>query len=238
MSVVWAQNGRLAVQAAKSSAFDAVLMDVQMPEMDGYEATRLIRADPLLEGLPIIAMTAHAMATERMRCLAAGMNDHVTKPVNFEVLLAALAAHIQPEGSGGGADAAKDTGQDPASGAQLPVVPGIDMKSALERCVGNQDLLLRLLIGFSDRFGNSAAAVDDAWSRGDFDEAGRLAHAIKGVAGNLSAVDLLAASEALEAAITLRDNEAYATAASSFRQALDLVLSSTSALRSQSPADR
>jgi CheY-like chemotaxis protein len=85
-----ARNGKEAVGAVNASQFDAVLMDIQMPEMDGYEATRAIRADERFKKLPIIAMTAHAMAGDREKSLQSGMKDHIAKPINADDLLGTL----------------------------------------------------------------------------------------------------------------------------------------------------
>jgi CheY-like chemotaxis protein len=96
IEVTVACDGRQALDRIARQRFDAVLMDCQMPQMDGYEATRLLRLQPLLRELPIIAMTANVMSGDRERALAAGMNDHVAKPINVDDLFATLARWIRP----------------------------------------------------------------------------------------------------------------------------------------------
>jgi CheY-like chemotaxis protein len=96
IEVTVAADGRQALDRIARQRFDAVLMDCQMPQMDGYEATRLLRLQPLLQELPIIAMTANVMSGDRERALAAGMNDHVAKPINVDDLFATLARWIRP----------------------------------------------------------------------------------------------------------------------------------------------
>jgi two-component system sensor histidine kinase/response regulator len=109
LQVTLANNGQEAVERVRVAAFDAVLMDVQMPVMDGYQATQIIRADPRFAELPIIAMTAHAMARDRDRSLAAGMNDHVTKPFDVDELIAVLSRWIPAERSQAGAPPSSDS---------------------------------------------------------------------------------------------------------------------------------
>jgi CheY-like chemotaxis protein len=96
IEVTLAGDGRQALDRIARERFDAVLMDCQMPQMDGYEATRLLRLQPLLQELPIIAMTANVMSGDRERAIAAGMNDHVAKPINVDDLFATLARWIRP----------------------------------------------------------------------------------------------------------------------------------------------
>lgn len=94
--VTVAASGRQAIAAPVADAYDLVLMDVRMPEMDGYEAPRLFRADPNLKALPIIAMAAGAMEGDREQCLAAGMNDCLSKPIHWPTLFASLRRWLGP----------------------------------------------------------------------------------------------------------------------------------------------
>ena len=195
-----ARNGREAVEALTGGPqpppVDVVLMDLQMPVMDGYQATARIRADARLRALPIIAMTAHATVEERERCLAAGMNDHVSKPIDPSVLLGTVAKHFQ--GPGRGAE------HGPVHGAEHDDGNGLDVADGLARVGGNRELYQRLLAQFVEKQGRTVEEVADALTRGDAALAERLAHTLKGVAGNLGAKAVHAAAGALEKRIRER----------------------------------
>jgi len=182
----------------ESPAFDAVLMDLQMPEMDGFTATRLLRADPRFQSLPIIAMTAHALTEERQRCLDAGMNDHVTKPIEPDALFAALKRWVKtrPMGAAPAAAPAK-----PAQETGLPVIEGVDTDGGLRRLAGNKRLFRSLLEQFAAKQKDAAAQISAALQGGDQALAGRIAHTVKGVAGNLGIGDVQSAAEKVERAI-------------------------------------
>ena len=210
-----ADNGRMATESVVAVDFDLVLMDIQMPVMDGFEATRRIRAladertDPRFSEIPIVAMTANAMAGDRDKSLAAGMNDHVSKPVDPNELFAALTTWIRPD-----AQRAAVAVQEPAKparpdSAELPEVDAIDASAALARIGGNRELYETLLekftsdsVAFSETF---SAAVRD----GDRELASQLAHTLKGVAGNIGAMKLHSAAGQLEQ--TVRDSLADLT---------------------------
>ncbi len=191
-----ANNGRKAVSMlSDKSAFDGVLMDVQMPEMDGYQATQLIRKNPRYSKLPIIAMTAHAMIGDRERCLAAGMNDYVAKPI-VDQLFTVLGKWIKATTP---AIPKKDKG---AKDETLPdKLPGIDIDSALKRLGGNRKLFKKLLKEFDQDYQNVATDIRAALVQKDLETALRLSHTLKGVAGNLSAYQLQDAVCQLENAL-------------------------------------
>lgn len=195
-----AENGRLGVEAlqrAGPEAFDAVLMDLQMPEMDGLEATLQIRRDPRFAALPIIAMTAHALPEQRRQCIEAGMNDHVAKPIVPEVLFAAILSHTRPKPADSPADA-------------LPRLPGLDVVSALRRLNNKPDTYLSLLRRFVTSQADCAGHIDTALAAGQFKDAERLAHTLRGTAANLGADALRDAACALET--TLRQGATPAAA--------------------------
>jgi two-component system sensor histidine kinase/response regulator len=199
-----------------------VLMDVQMPVMDGYAATRKIRelerqgltpgaghpsasASSLklrASSLPIIAMTAHAMAGDHEKSIAAGMDDHITKPIDPAQLFAALAKWMGPrEGAPKPAEASAArtaaSGMDPAQ--TLPdELPEFDLAEGLQRLMGNRALYRKLLVDFVTQYAHAAADIRTALDAADFGHAHGLVHAIKGVAGNLAAKDLQARSMLLE----------------------------------------
>ena len=217
MQVDLAQNGRMAVDKVAVSnaaglAYDLVLMDLQMPVMDGIEATLEIRADPRNAGLPIAAMTANAMLEDRHRCTRAGMNGFVAKPVEPDELWQTLAQLIRPREGLGQAlkpstDAANQDPQNDMVNSQLLLlaqVPGLDTRLGLRRVMGRKPLYLALLRKF---VATQAGAVDEvalALDEDDWRRAERVAHTLKGVAGNIGANQLEMAAKTLESAIPAR----------------------------------
>ncbi len=200
-----AGNGKVAVDMIAETTYDAVLMDLQMPLMDGYQATRIIRADPRHDNLPIIAMTAHAMQSEREKCLAVGMNDHVTKPIDPDRLYAALAACSPPSGSRPekpvtkAAAAAPTPTPTPAATDALPdTIQGINLIEARTMMRGNDVILRRLLGAFHAKYMDQAAEIAALLADGDLETAARTAHTLKGVSGNIRAERVYQASKALD----------------------------------------
>jgi two-component system sensor histidine kinase/response regulator len=172
-------------------------MDLQMPEMDGYQATAVLRSDPRSARLPILAMTAHALAAERQRCLDAGMNSHITKPIDPEVLFQALA--VYGGGRRGATDAPPRSTVDGA--ADLSSVPGLDAAAGLRRVRGNAKLYRSMLRQFVRRQANASPSVRALLVARDAVGAFQAIHAIKGVAANLGAEAVAAAAGELEAAL-------------------------------------
>ncbi len=201
-SVRVAGNGRLAWEILASGPqpppFDAVLMDLQMPEMDGYQTTAKLRADARFRTLPIIAMTAHATMEERQRCLAAGMNDHVSKPIDPVTLFETVARFYEPAAEAA-ASVAVPSGPRPAG--DLPGVAGLDATEGLLRVGGNRKLYEKLLRQFTAEQASTPAQLAAELAAGDFAGAERSAHTVKGVAGNLGAKGVQAAAGALEKAL-------------------------------------
>ena len=226
-----AEDGREATQKVKNNPYDLVLMDIQMPEMDGYLATRIIRSNPRFETLPIIAMTAHAMTGDREKCLAAGMNDHVSKPINRSHLYAVLMRWIPSEGRSGRImppiPPKKPTEGHPANMPET--LPGIDIPDALERLGDNHPLFHLLLLEFHRDFSNAGKELQTLLSgrrQEDFKTAGRLVHTIRGMAGNLSARPLFVAAEALERGIQLNKQTTWPTLLEAFQKRLKQLLDS------------
>jgi signal transduction histidine kinase/CheY-like chemotaxis protein/HPt (histidine-containing phosphotransfer) domain-containing protein len=194
-----ADNGRIALDKLRSGGrYDIVLMDLQMPEMDGYAATEAMRADPSFRSLPIVAMTAHAMAEERQRCADIGMNDHIAKPIDPDVLFATLARWDQRSQQGESTTAAgqAEENDSPAS------TRWIDTASALRRTGGNTALYHRLLGQFAATQAGVAAQIEALLAAGDRTGAMFAAHNVKGTAGNLGATALFAVAGELESAIS------------------------------------
>ncbi len=250
IEVVLAVNGREAVERATADRFDAVLMDVQMPVMDGYAATHEIRK---WEGgrrkqgvppLPVIAMTAHAMSGDSARSLAAGMNDHITKPIDPGTLLETLSKWIQPGGQMRRTPTVPAPVEEHGRSRQYPPdepvfpdeLPGFDLAEGLHRMQGNRALYRRLLADFAAQHRQEAEVLRRALDEGDIERMRRRVHAVKGVAGNLAAKPLLAAAVALEAGIKPADSPqtadaaALRTALESFNAVLALALAAAGSL--------
>jgi two-component system sensor histidine kinase/response regulator len=196
-----ANNGREAVERMSATGdepgIDIVLMDLQMPEMDGFQATAKLRSDRRFERLPIVAMTAHATTEERQRCLAAGMNDHIAKPIDPDQLIATVARFCQGAGTRD-----EDAGQRRRAAQTdddgLPSIDGLDARDGLSRVGGNHALYRKLLRQFIDRHANAIAETGDALAAGDIARAERTAHSLKGVAGNIGAIRVQGAAGRLE----------------------------------------
>jgi CheY-like chemotaxis protein len=197
-----ANNGEEAVQRVKVETYDAVLMDIQMPVMGGFEATQEIRKDSRFKDLPIIAMTAHAMAGDREKSLAAGMNDHVTKPIDPDELFSALVRWIKPGERGVPEEGGRRTiSEEKKEDLLLPELPGIALSSGISRVGGNKQLYAKLLCKFRESQQNVVAEIRAALHSGDRETAGRLAHTVKGVSGNVGAESVYSAAAELEKAI-------------------------------------
>ena len=179
--------------------FDVVLMDLQMPEVDGFTVTRLLRAKPDLRELPIIAMTADVMAEAIQRCLDAGMNDHVGKPIDPDALFATLARWTKPREVKAERPAAMPARADKE--VNVPEIEGVDVAEGLERVAGNKRLYVDLLGQFVTRQGSASTQIEAALENGDRRLAERLAHSVKGVAGNLGMDGLFQLAGKLQSAI-------------------------------------
>ncbi|MBX3605528.1 MAG: response regulator [Piscinibacter sp.] len=190
IEVAVAGDGRAALERLERERFDAVLMDCQMPVLDGYAATRELRLRPGLQDLPVIAMTANAMSGDRERVLEAGMNDHIAKPIRVDELFATLARWLR---------SAKD-GASSGELGDLEAVPGLDLRAGLAGVMDNKALYRRLLGMFRDREQAFAARFGAARAAGDLATCTRLAHDLKSVSGTLGMASLRRAAAALEAA--------------------------------------
>jgi len=198
-----AENGKRALEMVSENTYDAVLMDVQMPEMDGEQATREIRKLPEHAELPILAMTAGAMEADRERCIDAGMNAHVAKPIDPEALFQTLIEWISP---GYGApptqnDVEPDTHQPAATESEVDI-PGLDYRAGLGRLMEKHELFHRMLRQF--RTGPESvtvSTVSQLRKAGDRQAAERSAHSLKGVAATLGADELAGRAGKLEASI-------------------------------------
>jgi signal transduction histidine kinase/CheY-like chemotaxis protein/HAMP domain-containing protein len=199
--VTVAGDGRQAVERLEAAAdplpFDVVLMDVQMPVMDGHQATRHLRGQARFASLPIVAMTAHATLEERQRCTESGMNDHVSKPIDPSALYGVLSRYA---GQRRVAPAAA-SGATRATAEPFDAVPGLDAVQGLRRVAGNRSLYLRLLRQFVDGQAGAADAIAVHLSGGDRKQAEHVAHTVKGTAGNLAVLAVQDAAGAVEKAL-------------------------------------
>lgn len=198
-----ADNGRQAVEAVLSGHYDLVFMDIQMPEMDGYEATRLIRKKLGEKRLPIIAMTAHSMQGDREKCLIAGMDDYVSKPIDRKELFAVLRRNmpkcIQPQPPN------HATAGRTATLLSKSTEGGIDIAEAIKRLGISKTLFKELLDDYLVEFDDFAGKLAEMNKQKDFAAIKAEAHSLKGAAGNISADGLRQAAESLETAAKNKD---------------------------------
>ena len=261
-TVIIAENGREAVAAATGAAaagnaHDAILMDIHMPVLDGLEAVRILRESGTRT--PIIAVSADALGSHRAAALEAGCDAYVTKPIDFDVLLAELtrllpqrpvelrrrATDHPPEPSGA------PTTEAPAAAPAEPSLqrlPGIDIGAAIRGHNGNIKLMLKLMGDFGRYYGDAGPRIRRMVTQGEFEDAERLAHNLHGVAGSFGAQRLQGASKALEIALAGDRDEAagnilglvqrFETALQEVLEAADALASERVALRASDFEDR
>lgn len=236
--VTLVENGEEAVDAVQRSMFDAVLMDLQMPIMDGLSASREIRKIPALKQLPIIAMTANAMSGDRENCLVAGMNDHIPKPVNPDELFAVLLKHVKskvrekkedivvPEAVPLVTRSPEPTQSLPAAKPdELPDnLPGVDIATVVKRLGGNRAVVKKLLASFVNNHRSAGVTVANALSANDFATAERIAHTLKGTAGTMGIMGVYATAKALEDAIKTKQFDGLDSLSEAFDASLHLVV--------------
>ncbi|HJW72331.1 MAG TPA: heavy metal translocating P-type ATPase [Geothrix sp.] len=227
VEVTLANDGKEALEKVRQTRYDAVLMDLQMPVMDGYESATLMRLDPQFASLPIIAMTAHALLQERQKCLAIGMSDYVTKPIDPEELTRVLVKWIRgPEQSIPGPRGRTQ----PAVQIQPTDLPeqiaGVSLKDGLAFVAGRKDLYLNLLRKFLELKAHSIRDLRIALDKNDLEVAGRIAHSMISGAAAIGANALSATSRDLEQAIISKAPSAWKTLVPRFEQELRNVLGS------------
>ena len=206
IATVLAHHGQEALDIlARDAAFDGVLMDCQMPVMDGYAATREIRAQAALRDLPIIAMTANAMAGDREKVLEAGMNDHIAKPLRVDDMFACMAKWIKPSALHHGEDTATPPHHAQVPG--LPPLPGIDLHAGLATAQNNLALYRRLLGKFAAGQASFESDFTQAQRDTDASAATRCAHTLRGSAGNIGALGVAEAAAVLEQACAQKKSQ-------------------------------
>ncbi|MCP4695599.1 MAG: PAS domain-containing protein [Gammaproteobacteria bacterium] len=226
-----ANDGRQALQMAGRNRYDCVLMDIQMPVMDGYEATRRLRADERYKETPIIAMTANVMSGDREKCLAAGMNDHIPKPIALDRLTNTLLRWIP---AGKREEPEQEEMPQSEAAPAFPELPGIALDEALSRLGNNRKLLLGLLVKFHRNQSGAADAIRAALAHGEMQQAKLLTHTLKGLSGSIGARELQRAAQGLETAIEKKSGSTEARLRITEQQ-LDAVLRSLEPLL---PRDR
>lgn len=229
IEVFIATNGKEAVDFLENKKVDAVLMDIQMPVMDGYEATKRIRQNPAFSNLPIIAMTAHALSGDREKAIAAGMDDHVAKPINPRQLFTTLSKWVKPR-----------TDDDPTITNSVKSYVTVDenetrfdkdylnIGDAIDRIGGNRESYSNLLEKFFVSHAGSAEEINIALRNNETATAARLVHSLKGVAGNIGAEKLRDAAIDLEKAIKRWDEEDWTLKLTELKSGLNKTLSSIS----------
>jgi two-component system sensor histidine kinase/response regulator len=231
LSISQAENGQIAVQMIEKDDYDLVLMDMQMPVLDGVAATMTIRANPCTRSLPIIAMTANAMASDREKCLQAGMNDYLAKPIDPDRLFDILLRWISPRAMAA-VSAGTPAGSTPVEVSSLLMIPGIDTATALKRTGGSPQRYQSLLTCFVDSQSAAPSEIRAALAIEDATAALRIAHSLKGAAANLGANSLAEKAAKVEAAIESKRGVARALEALS--QSLNATIA---AIRTAVPAE-
>ena len=239
MKVDVARHGGEAVQMILLGDYDLVLMDIQMPEVDGLTATRRVRATPGFQKLPVIAMTAYAMAGDRERSLEAGMNDHITKPIDPELLFKALLKWIDPSRLAGRQPAPAPAAATAAGEEELalPHIEGVDWHLALSSTDGQRSRLPRRAQGFVQQYGNGPQIARDALASGDYGALRELVHNVRPSAIYLGALDLSNLADTIEQDLQAGRTETMAAMVPALLAAMEPVLAGLAQLLPPAPAD-
>lgn len=223
LSVVIVNNGLEALSILNTIEFDLILMDIQMPEMDGFQATREIREQVKFKNLPIIAMTAHAMSGDKEKCLSVGMNDHIAKPIELEQLIPVLSKwldkniNLLPQ-----FNLSPDNTTEESLFRLPDIIPGIIQTEGLKKIHGNHRLYHKLLKQFYKDHKETANTIRKCLNEQELLSAQHLAHTIKGVAGNLGAIDLYETATNLEQ--SLIETSDYKTPLPLFINAFEIIM--------------
>ncbi len=223
-----ASNGQEAIKALQKNVYDVVLMDIQMPVMDGFEATQKIRnSKAKYHDSIIIAMTAHAMEEDYEKSIQAGMNDHITKPIDPEILYATLRKWIKPSGH---EIVNKKLTPKSKPDQAFPELEGINTSAGIKRMGGDQARYQKLLVMFMTNHADIISELESAFKENDFKTTKLLAHTLKGVAGNIGADQLQVDSKSLEDTIKDADEVQIKKQLLKLKKSMDIVLSSISDL--------
>jgi two-component system sensor histidine kinase/response regulator len=215
VDVVLARNGLEALECVQQHTFDAILMDIQMPEMDGLTASRKIREGKFNQGVPILAMTAHAMKGEKEKSIAAGMNDHITKPIDPSVLYRALVHHIK------GVDV---KGQIKSATPQVLIeIEGLDTLQGIQRVGGKVEAYEKLLLTFAKNYATADQTIQDLMIAGDLMALSSITHTIAGVCGNIGAKQIYEVAYPLSHALKALSNEGNRSLSVPHQKQLDYI---------------
>ena len=204
MTVDIAENGNIVLDKIRKNHYDLVLMDVQMPELDGLEATKAIRSQPQFANLPILAMTANAFEEDRKLCLEVGMNDYVPKPVIPEMLYAKLLRWLPRLEYLANSQASQPSlfpAEDKQSMASFKAIDGLESLQLLDTVKGDVKKFRRLLAMFADTHSEDMSKVLDFLAANELAQAKSLTHSLKGVAGVLGANSILCTASELDQAL-------------------------------------
>ena len=234
-----ANNGQEGVEQTFAGDYDIVLMDIQMPVMGGYDAAMEIRKNSDFKDLPVVAMTANAMVGDREKALDSGMNDHISKPIDPTQLFAALVKFIKPGDRKIPDSFVVNSAENEDSDLDLPdSLPGLEIESGVNRLGGNKKLYVDLLKKFSNNQSNAIESIQKAVEDSDHELATRLAHTLKGVAGNIGAMDLHEEARLLETEIKENPSEKINNELLvSTQKALDRVIASVVRLEKEDSGD-
>jgi|GEM_PF-1320222 len=226
IDVTLANNGREALELLVGKTpieIDGILMDLQMPEMDGYEATMRLRADPRYKSMPIIGLTAHTSEEEHLRCLEKGMQDHLSKPINPEILFARI-AQLMPS------QAKPKTTSKTTKANMLDKFTGLDLREGLQRVADNNAIYVRIAKQFISKNADAADNIRQQLLIHQFDSAKMMAHSLRGAAASIGATALAYSADSLEHAIKVKQPDAViARYLDEFTDTLKIALQSLSA---------
>ncbi len=226
-SLIIANNGKEGVEAANKGGFDCILMDVQMPVMDGFEATKIIKADSKIKDVPVIAMTANAMVKDVEDCKNAGMDDHIPKPIDPENLISTLEKWTGKKRPKKIVDVVESVSESSFEESIKNIsVPLINAEDVLKRFSGNAKLFRKVLIKFYDGNQNIVQNISEALEANDLEKARLDVHSVKGVAGLIGANKLFESAAAFELEIKEGRVGAIEPYFRDFSEAIELLLSS------------
>ncbi len=237
IAVEIAEDGVKAVQMVVTGRFDLVFMDIQMPEMDGFEATRIIRTDNAYADLPIIAMTAYAMSGDRERCLAVGMNDHISKPFEPEQFYRICGKWLSVRAPAGDAVPVFPAADHPADIEIIKGLPGIDVHAAIMHFAGRIEILPDIIREFCDMYADVDERLEFFPASGDIDGLRKFAHSMRGAAGTITANRVMNAAAALEECILDNRTGEQQHYIDEFREAMHELLASGPILQARMNAE-